>query len=118
MKSVYEFGGIFLYKDAVDMRKSINGLSVLAQEAGIGSLMGPNLFIFTGRRRDVVKILYYDKCGFCLWMKLLERDKFPWPKRILESVISISSRELEMLLEGWNIWKLKPFKKIFFERVS
>lgn len=118
MKSVHHFEGIFLYRHSVDMRKSINGLSVLVQNESIGSLMGPNLFIFAGKRRDVVKILYYDKCGFCLWQKRLEKDKFPWPKNNVDSVVSLSSRDLEMLLDGWNIWKHKPFEKIFFERVS
>ena len=48
------------------MRKAINGLSVLVQEAGMGDLMGPHLFVFCGKRRDVIKVLYFDRSGFCL----------------------------------------------------
>ena len=77
MKSPKDFKGVYLHRNPVDMRKAINGLSALVQEAGMGELMGPNLFVFSGKRRDVIKVLYFDKSGFCLWQKRLEREKFP-----------------------------------------
>ena len=72
MKSVKEFQGVFIHRDPVDMRKAINGLAGIVEAEGMGNLMGPNLFVFCGKRRDVLKILYFDKSGFALWQGRLK----------------------------------------------
>lgn len=118
MKSVSEFQGVFIHREPVDMRKAINGLSVLVESAGMGDLMGPSLFVFTGRRRDLVKILYFDKSGFALWQKRLEKDKFPWPRKETKEVVHISTEQLSWLLDGYDVWKMKPFAALHFEKVS
>lgn len=118
MKSPKEFSGVFIHRDPVDMRKAINGLSALVQEAGMGDLMGPHLFVFCGKRRDVIKVLYFDKSGFALWQKRLEREKFPWPKKSTLEVVDISPEQFTWLLDGYDIWKMKPFSELKFERVS
>ena len=118
MKSVHEFKKIFIHRDSVDMRKSINGLSEIVESASMGNLMEPHLFVFTGRRRHVVKVLYFDKSGFALWMKRLEQDKFPWPKKLTDSVVSVTPEQLSWLLDGYDVWKMKPFSALQFERVS
>jgi len=117
MKSATEFNGVFIHKDPVDMRKAINGLSVLVQEAGMGDLMGPHLFVFCGKRRDVIKVLYFDKSGFCLWQKRLEKEKFPWPKKSTSEIVDISPEQFSWLLDGYDIWKMKPFEELNFQRV-
>lgn len=98
------------------MRKAINGLSVLVHEAGMGELMGPYLFVFCGKCRDVIKVHYFDRSGFCLWLKRLERKKFPWSKKTdLESIRS-STEQFAWLLVGYDIWKIKPFADLNFEK--
>lgn len=117
MKSPSDFNGVFLHREPVDMRKAINGLSVLVQEAGMGDLMGPYLFVFCGKRRDVIKVLYFDKSGFALWQKRLEREKFSWPKKSTLEVVDISPEQFTWLLEGYDIWKMRPHTELKFERV-
>lgn len=117
MKSPGEFKAVYIHRDPVDMRKSINGLSEIVQLEEMGNLMGPHLFVFSGRRRDLIKILYFDRSGYCLWQKRLEREKFPWPKKNPNEVVHISTEELEWLLRGFDVWKIKPHAELKFERV-
>jgi transposase len=118
MKSVKEFGSVFIHTKNVDMRRGINGLSEIVQSAGMGDLSGRNLFVFRGRRRDAIKVLYFDKSGFCLWQKRLESERFPWPKQATEDVVSLTPEQFSWLLEGYDVWKMKPFAETQFERVS
>ena len=117
MKSPTDFKGVFIHREPVDMRKAINGLSAIVQEAGMGELIGPYLFVFCGRRRDVMKVIYFDRSGFAMWQKRLERDKFPWPKKLPDKVVHISTEQFAWLLDGYDVWKMKPFTELNFERV-
>lgn len=118
MKSVNEFKGVFIHREPVDLRKGINGLSCLVEAASMGNLMDPHLFVFSGRRRDLIKVLYFDKSGYAIWMKKLEVDKFPWPQKLTDEVVHISTEQFEWLLSGYDVWKMKPFAELHFERVS
>lgn len=51
-------------------------------------------------------------------MKRLEKDKFPWPKKFTESVITVTPEQLSWLFEGYDVWKMKPFTALHFEKVS
>jgi transposase len=115
MKSIHDFESIFIHKDPVDMRKSINGLSVIASEEMKLDLKASSLFVFINRRRTHMKILYFDKSGFALWLKRLEDSKFSWPKRIDKDVVEIEATDMELLLEGVNVWT--RFEKVDFEYV-
>ena len=119
MKAITEFQGIFIHRDPVDMRKAINGLSEIVQAESMGELMGPNLFVFCGRRRGVIKVLYFDRSGFALWQKRLEQERFPWPKlkHCADEVVQLTSEQLQWLLDGYDVWKMKPFEKLQFSRV-
>ena len=118
MKSPSDFKKVFIHRDAVDMRKAINGLSEIVQSSGMGNLMEPHLFVFSGRRRNTIKILYFDLSGFCLWQKRLEQDKFPWPKKLADEVVVVTPEQLSWLLEGYDVWKMKPFNHLHFEKVG
>ena len=116
MRAISTFPHLYIHKAPVDMRKSINGLSSIVSEEMKYDFHSDSLFIFTNRRRTHMKILYFDKSGFALWLKRLESSKFPWLKDFNESVIEISSEDMELLLSGINIWT--RFKKVDFEYVS
>ena len=94
---------IFIRPGVTDMRKSINGLSIIATEQMEKDPLSGALFLFCNRYRRILKALYWDKNGFCLWQKRLEKHRFPWPQTA-EAAKSISSGELRMLLEGIDFW--------------
>jgi transposase len=118
MKSSASFAQVFIHRAPVDMRRGINGLCEIVQLARMGEFTGKNLFVFCGKRRDSIKVLYFDRSGFCLWQKRLETEKFPWPKKHVEEVVTLSPQQFTWLLEGFDVWKIKPFADAHFERVS
>lgn len=85
-----------------DMRKSINGLCQLVVDNFDADIFSGNLFAFCNRRRDIIKVLFWDHNGFCIWHKRLENDQFRWPKSDCE-VIGINSRQMSWLLAGLDI---------------
>ena len=93
---------VYLATGITDMRKSIDTLAILvAEQLDLDPLSG-HLFAFCNRKRDTLKILYWDRNGFCLWHKRLERDRFRWPQNAVE-VQMIGARELRWLLDGLSI---------------
>ena len=118
MKAPSSFNGVFIHKGPVDMRRGINGLCDVVQSSGMGDLMGKNLFVFCGKRRSSIKVLYFDRSGFSLWQKRLETEKFPWPKKHTDEIVTLSPQQFTWLLEGFDVWKIKPFADSKFERVS
>ncbi len=117
MKSPLEFANVFIHRDAVDMRRGINGLCEMVQSANMGQLAGKNLFVFAGRRRNSIKVLYFDRSGFCLWQKKLDQELFPWPKKSANEIVSLTPKEFLWLVEGFDVWKIKPFEEVKFETV-
>ncbi len=95
---------IFLRPGFTDMRKQANGLSVFVQEQLELDPLSGNLFLFCNRRRNIFKALYWDRNGFCLWKKRLEKDRFPWPKEGT-GVAEIKEQQLKWLLDGIDFWK-------------
>nr|WP_248298791.1 IS66 family insertion sequence element accessory protein TnpB [Vibrio parahaemolyticus] len=69
---------IYLYRESVDFRKSINGLAAIIENDTDLPLGSGALFLFTNKQRDKVKVLYWDKTGFALWYKRLEKAKYKW----------------------------------------
>ena len=86
---------VFVCTTPTDMRKSFDGLCALAQSVLKQDPFSGHLFVFLGRRRDKMKILYWDRSGFCLVYKRLEEGTFWMPERA-----EIGARELLMVLEG------------------
>ena len=76
------------------------------------------LYVFINRQRDKIKVLYWHRNGFCLWLKRLEEEKFHWPKRCETNTQTVTIREFEWLLEGIDLWRNKPHKTLNFACVS
>jgi transposase len=94
---------IFVRPGATDLRKQINGLAAMAQgEMGQDPFSG-SLFVFCNKTRKNLKALYWDRTGFALWQKRLERDHFPWPKSE-EAAKQIALEQFRMVLEGIDFW--------------
>src|SRR5919108_5386168 len=90
---------IFLAMGPTDMRKGFDGLSMLAQEVLKQEPFSGHLFVFRGKRGDLVKVLYWDGQGFCLFAKRLEKGRFVWPIT-KEGSVTLTPAQLSMLLEG------------------
>jgi transposase len=97
---------VYLALGSTDMRKAISSLSITVQEQLSLNPFSGSFFVFSNRRRTMVKILYWDRNGFCLWQKKLEKDHFTWPER-REEVMQIEQRQLRWLLEGLDIVKTR-----------
>ncbi len=101
---------VYLAVGSTDMRKSINGLSVLVGEQMELPVFSGHLFVFCNRKKNIIKVLYWDRNGFCLWHKRLEKDCFKWPENRKE-IMAISKQELSWLIDGINIYQAhKPLK--------
>lgn len=94
---------VYAAMGATDMRKGIPGLSVLVQEVLRRDPFSGHLFVFRGRRGDLIKLLYHDAQGFCLFTKRLERGGFVWPLT-RDGVAVLTPAQLSMLLEGMD-WR-------------
>ena len=90
---------VWLAAGVTDMRKGMDGLAALVQTALAENAFSGQLFVFRGRRGDLVKLLWFDGDGMCLFAKRLERGRFVWPQAEGGSV-ALSAAQLSMLLEG------------------
>lgn len=118
MRAVEGFTAIYLHKAPVDFRKQSHGLSVIVEAEMRLSAFSEALFVFTSRDRKKLKILYWDRTGFALWSKKLEKERFPWPRKFEEAVVQIGPRELSWLLDGYEFWKMKPHEELRYASVS
>ena len=106
---------VYLHRDPVDFRKQIDGLAAIVELTMKQSLSSGALFVFCSKQRNKLKLLYWDKTGFCLWYKRLEKDKFKWPKKHGSTTIKIDEEQLSWLLRGVDISAIKPHKNIDFD---
>lgn len=106
--NVEEVKHIYIANQYVDMRKSINGLSLLVDQQFQMDVLDRSLFIFTNKARNRIKILYYESTGFWLLMKRLEHGKFKIYEDSKTEVRRITSRQLHWLLEGFEIEEKYP----------
>ena len=115
MKSIFEFANLYIHRAPVDLRKNINGLSVIVQEEMKLDLKTQSAFIFCNKPRTHMKILYFDRSGFALWLKRLEGSKFSWPLKLPDETIPISAKDMALLLEGINLWT--RFEDVHFDHL-
>ena len=105
---------IYLYRDPVDFRKSFRGLAaIVEQELGHNPFEG-SLYAFTNRRRDKIKLLYWEDNGFVLYYKSLAEERFHWPKGE-DEVIALNGQQINWLLDGYDLGAMKGHKKLHYE---
>ena len=95
---------VWLATGYTDMRKGFPGLALLVQERLKRDPHGGHLFVFRGRRADLIKIVWHDGQGACLFSKRLERGRFVWPS-VSDGAVSITPAQLGYLLEGID-WRM------------
>jgi transposase len=106
---------IYLRPGITDMRKQIAGLTTIAQETMELDPLSGALFLFCSRNRKLLKVVYWDRNGFCLWMKRLEKDKFPWPSTESQA-LQIGKKEIRMLLKGIDFFS--AHQEIFYQEID
>jgi transposase len=90
---------IWIAAGVTDLRRGFTGLSALVQIKLEQDPLSGQVFIFRGRRGDLVKLIWFDGDGLCLFQKRLERGRFIWPQAT-EGSVSLTRAQLSMLLEG------------------
>jgi transposase len=106
----------YLCVDPVDMRKSIDGLAQLVGPRLSADAFSGEVFVFVSRRRDKVKLLWWDRHGFWLAYKRLERGRFPKPEDIAGA--RLSSAELMAYLEGIDLGRVRRLSIVPASRVA
>jgi transposase len=106
---------IFLRPGHTDMRKAVNGLSVIVQEVMAHNPFSGSVYLFCNRERKLLKAVYWDRTGFWLCQKRLEKDKFPWPEDE-EEVRELTGEQLQMLLSGIDFFK--AHKELFYKKIT
>lgn len=103
---------ILVFSAATDMRKGFNGLSGLVSEHFNVELLSGHLFLFCNRRRDRIKLLYWDKDGLAVWYKRLEAGSYQLPKVDQKSnTLEIDHTQLSLLLSGIDLASVKQRKR-------
>ena len=95
---------VWLATGRTDMRKGFPGLALLVQETLKRDPYGGHLFLFRGRGADLIKVIWHDGQGACLFSKRLERGRFVWPS-VADGAVSITPAQLGYLLEGID-WRM------------
>jgi transposase len=107
---------IYLYPHAIDFRKSFRGLSAIVEcELGHNPFAG-HLYVFTNKRHNKIKLIFWEHNGFVLYYKSLEEDKFIWPKDEKE-LMTLNGQQINWLLDGLDISAMKGHKKLHYEHV-
>jgi len=108
---------VYLHRDPVDFRKSVNGLAAIVEQTLGLDPFAPACFVFGNRRHDKVKLLFWEKNGFWLCYKRLEEDRFIWP-RAGETVLTLTVEQLHWLLAGIDLAALHPHHARAYRRAS
>ena len=108
---------VYVCRDVVDFRKGIASLSVLVEGTLALDPFSEYLFVFCNRKRDKVKVLYWERNGFCLWQKALEQARFKWPRKAPDEVITLTGQQLNWLLDGYDIMRMQAHEKLDYHSV-
>jgi transposase len=107
---------VWVCGEAIDMRKSIDGLAAMVGPYLKQDALSGKMFVFVSRTRDKVKILRWDRNGFCLWYKRLERGRYPDPRAFASR--ELSGIELNAYLEGIDLMRVRRLPEVVVKRVA
>lgn len=107
---------VYLHRPAIDFRMGINGLAVLVEQGLALNPFAAAVYVFSNRKRNRVKILGWDRNGFWLLMKRLEKDRFIWPDE--KVVPSVTVEQLHWLLDGIDLAVTQRHPQRVYERVA
>lgn len=102
---------IYVYTEYVDMRRSIDGLVVMLADTYKLNPQTGDLFIFTNKYKNKIKLLFWDKNGFVLYYKRLERGRFNYSQYIQDQTIVISTKQLKALLMGLDFYLIGQYQQ-------
>jgi len=112
MRDLSFFNKVYIATKPIDFRKQAHGLAVIVQHSfNLPLTTRKHLFVFTNKRKNAVKLLYWDETGMALWWKGLEKEKSRWPKKD-DATWNIDVKELKWLLEGIDLTKIKKHQKL------
>lgn len=109
---IREVRHIYLSNQYVDMRKSIDGLSLIVNNQFDLNVLDHSLFIFTNKARNRIKILYYENSGFWLFLKRMEHGRFKIKESDGSRTKMITDKQLNWLLEGLEFEDKNPKKQL------
>jgi transposase len=107
---------VFVRPGATDMRKQINGLAVIVEQQMSLNPFESALFLFCNGERRILKAVYWDRTGFAMWQKRLEKHQFPWPRTTEQARYEIDTEKLRMLLDGIDFWS--AHQELTYTKVS
>jgi len=106
---------IFIRPGITDLRKAVNGLTGIIEQQMSGEPFSGNVYLFCNRDRKLIKAIYWERNGFWLMQKRLEKDTFPWPQTN-EAAQELTGEEVTMLLKGIDFFK--AHKALYYKKVS
>ncbi|GHT62061.1 hypothetical protein FACS1894109_20870 [Spirochaetia bacterium] len=106
---------IYIRPGHTDMRKAVNGLTLLVKEKMEQDPFSGSVYLFCSRNGKLLKAVWWDETGFWMSQKRLEKDRFPWPSTA-EEALEITSEEIQMLLQGIDFFK--AHKAVKYKRAS
>ncbi len=118
MLKVNQDSNVYICTQAVDMRKAINGLSILVVELLESNPSNGDAYIFWNKRKNQIKLLSWHKNGFVLFQKRLEKGTFKIPKQFESQEYSITAEQFDWLLAGLDFVTMGEFPEINFSHYA
>lgn len=115
MKRAQDFAEIYLCRELLDFRRGKEVMIAIIEHRMHQRAASGALFAFTNRRQDRIRCLYWDKTGYATWSKVLEVDRFAWPTAKESGAVVLSPSELDWLLDGIDITKLRRHEEKHYE---
>jgi transposase len=112
-----ELAEVYICIEPVDFRKQAAGLAAVVQDELALNPFSEQIFAFTNRRRDRVRLLMWERNGFVLWSKRLERQRFHWPRNE-GAVMTLTGQELNWLLDGFDLSRWQPHHRLDYRWVA
>ena len=112
---------VYVSREPCDMRKSFNGLTGLVRDALKLDPLSGHLFVFRSRRGDRIKILYWDRDGYAMWYKRLEKGSFRFPIAATASAskgVEVKAADLMMILDGVDLGSVRRQRRYSRETVE